>query len=337
MNRGLGKRACALVLTAAVGAVGVSGCDEADDIDEEVLDEGRDAFRNGVFFNGVFFNGVFFNSISFGSLWTQAVPGWLHYLQFYLNGTYLTDPQMNGNTLMAFMNGDQIMAADMEGAILDVDYYLTKETLNADLVQFLLEQLLTLTTGVGTELTAFHVKWRMPGFEELMMWQPTCPDGSPAVILGGTWDTNTWTQTSSDGMTLACMGGALADCALWGYDPDASYSGEELAAYHAACIRAKPADYCGNATPHTETGTPVDFYDDLNILTPGSTWDVEAMWDENGAICLSAPRKLDYTKDPMGTIYIGCILPDCVDVDGDGDIDFDDYPTAKIATRAIPS
>jgi len=30
-------------------------------------------------------------------------------------------------------------------------------------------------------------------------------------------------------------------------------------------------------------------------------------------------------------------LPDCVDVDGDGDIDFDDYPTAKLATRATPS
>jgi len=302
MKWGLGTRTCALVLAAAIGAVGISGCDEASDIDGEVLDEGRDALRNSINFNSINFNSINFNSINFNGLWTQASPGWLEFLQFYLNGGFLTDPHMNGNSLLAFMNGNPVKTKDMEGAIMSVDYRLFKESPDAELIQFLFQQMFTLTTGVGSELTAFHFMWRIPGSEEFIFWQPACPDGSPAVILGGTWDTDTWERSSTDGMTLACLGDALADCSVWGYDPNATYTGQELATYHAACTRAKPADYCGDATPHTETGTPVDFYDDLDIMTPESSWDVEAMWDENGAICLSEPRKLDYTKDPGGTI-----------------------------------
>ena len=318
-------------------AVGVTGCDEVGDYDDALADEGRDAFENGINFNGINFNGINFNGINFNGIWTQAVPGWLQYLQFWLDGQLLLNPHMEGNMLQAYLNGKLIGGKQLQGSIMDIAYYQDLEVKIPTYLQFLLDNLLTLKTGLGSELMAFHAMWRMPGNEEFAFWQPLCPDGNPAVLLQGQWDPVTWDRISNDGMTLACVGGILADCALWGYDPSQTYSGEDLAYYHDACARAKPGDYCGDRTPHTVPGTPVDFYDDLDIQTQESGWEIEAMWDENGAICLSEPRKAAYTKDPGGTIYIGCVLPDCIDVDGDGDIDFDDYPTAKIATRANPS
>ena len=337
MKWGICRRACSLLVSAAMCAVGVAGCDEVGGYDAELVDEGRDAFENGVMFNGVMFNGVMFNGVMFNGVWTNAVPGWLQYLQYLLNGQLLQDVHMNGNKLQAKLNGQLISGKKLQGSVMDIAYYKDMEVKVPDFIQFLLDGFLTIKTGVGSQLTAFHFMWRMPGSEEFSFWQPLCPDGNPAVILEGQWDPVTWDQTSSDGMTIACVGGILADCAIWGYDPSVTYSGQDLADYHAACMRAKPGDYCGTRTPHTVPGTPVDFYDDLDIQVPGSSWDIEAMWDEDGAICLTEPRKTAYTKDPMGTIYIGCSLPDCVDVDGDGDIDFDDYPTAKMATRADPS
>lgn len=337
MNRGFFKRACSLVVSGVMCTVGLTGCGEVEEYEEDVVEEGRTEFDNGINFNGINFNGINFNGINFNGIWTQAIPGWLQYLQFLLNGQLLQNPHMEGNMLRAFYNGQWISGPQLEGSILGVSYFEDLEGRFPTLVQFLLDNYLSIKTGLGTHLTAFHAMWRMPGHEELFFWQPMCPDGNPAVILEGTWDPVTWDRISGDGMTLACVGGILADCAIWGYDPAETYSGEDLAYYHDACARAKPGDYCGDRTPHTVPGTPVDFYDDLDIQSQESGWDIEAMWDENGAICLNEPRKTAYTKDPMGTIYIGCVLPDCVDVDMDGDIDFDDYPSAKIATRATPS
>ena len=329
-------RGGALTLAAALAVAGPTGCDDGD-YDEQVVDEGRELLENGIHFNGIHFNGIHFNGIHFNGTWTGAVPGWLEFLGMYLNGVSVKNLKMNGNRIVGTVGGVYHSGKQFEGAIVDVDYIDMKE-IAAYLVQFRLASSSVIITAIGTELDAFTIYYRIPGSVEVGEWQPTCPDGAPAITLKGQWDPVTWDRISDEGVTLACVGGILADCAIWGYDPAVQdYSGEDLARYHDACMRAKPADYCGDRTPHTEDGTPVDFYDDLDIQESETSWEIEAMWGENGAICLNQPRKLEYTKDPMGDIYIGCEIPDCVDVDGDGDIDLDDYPDALIGTKAQPS
>ena len=66
-----------------------------------------------------------------------------------------------------------------------------------------------------------------------------------------------------------------------------------------AAIRAIRADYCGNNVAWTESGTAVDWANRRAWLTINAVAypNVEAIWDENGAICLSKPR-----KTPIGMI-----------------------------------
>jgi hypothetical protein len=57
-----------------------------------------------------------------------------------------------------------------------------------------------------------------------------------------------------------------------------------------AMVRAIRADYCGNNVAWTDPGTPVDWANRGGWLKINTYPDVEAIWDENGAICLSKPR-----------------------------------------------
>jgi hypothetical protein len=60
-----------------------------------------------------------------------------------------------------------------------------------------------------------------------------------------------------------------------------------------AMTRAIRADYCGNNVAWTEPNTAVDWANWQGWLTINAFAypEVEAIWDENGAICLSKPRK----------------------------------------------
>jgi hypothetical protein len=129
-------------------------------------------------------------------------------------------------------------------------------------------------------------------------WQPVCRDanGAPAQALpvDGYWD---YHQGVAGGgsktedptrFTFACMGGAIAKCALWGYRPWASYNGFPLAPYHQACTRMVRADYCGTGQSYTKTGNRINFYDELGLQQDAADWVFEAEWDMNGARCFYA-------------------------------------------------
>jgi hypothetical protein len=69
------------------------------------------------------------------------------------------------------------------------------------------------------------------------------------------------------------------------------------------------ADYCGNGTAYTVTGTLIDLYDYLDppLNVPETDWDLEARWTPTGALCLSEPRHPE--------LLARWRWPDC---DGDG-------------------
>jgi len=129
-------------------------------------------------------------------------------------------------------------------------------------------------------------------------WKPACQDAvggaTSALPVLGVWDYRQGVPGGGSKIddpnrfTFACMGGAIAKCALWGYRPWASYSGMALAAYHQACTRMVRADYCGTGQSYTKTGNPINFYDELGIQQDTEDWFFEAEWDINGARCFYA-------------------------------------------------
>jgi hypothetical protein len=108
--------------------------------------------------------------------------------------------------------------------------------------------------------------------------------------------------------TFSCMSGVSAKCLHWGYGPDAPGG----TALYQTCTRAARADYCGSGDFFTCPGTHVDFVDarSLQRRAPGSAaTELEADWDEGGAVCLayarlpgcSAPPKMAHLKRYLAT------------------------------------
>jgi hypothetical protein len=91
---------------------------------------------------------------------------------------------------------------------------------------------------------------------------------------------------------LACTSGALGKCVRFGYLPWASAIGVPSRDVYNACIRMVRADYCGNGTPTTKDGRPIDIYDDLVIQKHEGdpAMDFEAGWTAEGAACVRHVR-----------------------------------------------
>lgn len=99
-------------------------------------------------------------------------------------------------------------------------------------------------------------------------------------------------------ITISCISGVVAKCVRWGYPPwEKGPGGEDLAPFHASCVRMARADYCGDGAPHTKDGTSIDNFDDLGIQTRGAPDDAsyvfEAGWSPQGAVCVSHTRWTD--------------------------------------------
>lgn len=144
-------------------------------------------------------------------------------------------------------------------------------------------------------LYEFSVRNKLTGF-----WENLCAadaDGfAGGFPLGGTWTPTGEHKASEHAFSIACTSGVRAKCVRMGYKPwKAGPDGKSLWDLHQACTRMLRADYCGNGTPHTRNGTPVEVYDSLGIQTPtsGSGLSFEAVWGPNGAICVRKLRLAD--------------------------------------------
>lgn len=134
-------------------------------------------------------------------------------------------------------------------------------------------------------------------------WVDPCPSngGLGLIPLAGAWDFSSGDALGGDRVTLACRGDVLAKCVEWGYQP---WHSDELADLHQACTRMARADYCGDGTPMTIEGTPIDVYDSLGIQQQATDWAAEAEWGPDGATCISdGALRLD---------LLGIAEPDCL-------------------------
>ncbi len=157
-------------------------------------------------------------------------------------------------------------------------------------------------------------------------WKPLCTDGNggmvPAIPLKNYWNLETGDRIDdANVITFACKNAVLAKCVLWGYRPWASAlrcknpdhpkakecAQMPLTDYHQACTRMARADYCGDGTPWTVEGTPIDLWDHLtpSIETPTTNWTIEAEWNPDGAFCVDDIRQQAWKKDGM---YPSCFL-----------------------------
>jgi hypothetical protein len=255
---------------------------------------------------------------------------------FRINGSALNSGSMSGNKLkLKDALDNDLEGEDLEDLRVDVDYE-DPDTLEVKDFEIAQTEVETLASGLVLQT----VKRReLPSGD----WQNACENGAKSIQLRGEWDEDTADLLSADTSktTWACAGAALGDCAIWGYIPGEMVNSADMSPYHQTCIRLKRADYCGIGQHHTENGHSIDVYDAAAVQQPATVglWDVEAMWGPEGAICMNFTRKLDYTKDvnDASKEYIGCEIPDCVDVNDDGVIDFADYPTALMADRTVPA
>lgn len=95
------------------------------------------------------------------------------------------------------------------------------------------------------------------------------------------------------GFSITCTSGAQAKCVRWGYKPWEPDVGEvSMLALYRSCMRMVRADYCGNGTPSTRNGTPIDVYDVAGIQKPetSSSMRFEAAWSPKGAVCVRHTR-----------------------------------------------
>jgi hypothetical protein len=170
------------------------------------------------------------------------------------------------------------------------------------------------------------------------VFEVACLDGAgnptDAIALRKAWDPATGErQELSDAITWACRGAALAKAIEWGYIPWESAAMEDA---HQAAVRMIRADYCGTGEPHTSNGNPIDVSDKWNIQRADTTWDIEAKWGPNGAVCLNTPRKLYH---PRSSLPCAAALPYCTSdglATGTPNTDPSQYG-GLLMTRAIPN
>lgn len=105
--------------------------------------------------------------------------------------------------------------------------------------------------------------------------------------------------------TIGCAGGAFAKKLLMGYDMDFIGARNSTRGENATTINMVMARYCGG-THHTEAGTPFAYNNDRDWFGTPTSGDIEAMWDENGAVCLNTPRFVD-----PADVAAECDLPRC--------------------------
>lgn len=256
---------------------------------------------NGIAMNGVAMNGVTFNGVSLlgtelGSI-GAVVP-----LGGKLGGISFGELKVHESVIYASLEVDDEMVTfssdHLVGARLLFDAIITKPT-----GETTTSQLLAAVVGVE-ELEGTALAHRMMVYDpSSTSWVDPCPanGGKGLLLLPGAWDLKTGDDLGGDVVTLACRDDVLAKCVEWGYEP---WLSEKHAELHQACTRMARADYCGDGTPMTIDGTPIDVYDTLDIQVQETKWPVEAEWGPDGATCIGG--------EVLRAELLGIDKPDCL-------------------------
>lgn len=152
--------------------------------------------------------------------------------------------------------------------------------------------------GSGANSDVWSYRWSI---EVAGVWHPLCVDaaGAPgfADATAGSWNLaqgvpgggSYHPETSQ--FTLACRGSAIAKCVELGYKP-----WDGLASEIQTCVRAMRADYCGDGTGFTVTGTLINIFDDLGLQRDTLPWIPEAAWGPGGALCVSKKKDTRFDR-----------------------------------------
>ncbi|NVB79769.1 MAG: hypothetical protein HOV81_15340 [Kofleriaceae bacterium] len=115
-------------------------------------------------------------------------------------------------------------------------------------------------------------------------------------------------QDAGPWFNIACAGDALAKLLVIRHAQAAHDAAHPTTReQREAALRMFRADYCGTGQPNTQLGTPIDWANagGWNFLDKSPTLDnVEAIWAEGGAVCVTNPRHID--RDD-----ISCDIPAC--------------------------
>ncbi|WAS95732.1 ADYC domain-containing protein [Nannocystis punicea] len=180
----------------------------------------------------------------------------------------------------------------------------------------------------GRPLTTYVIKFEG---DEPGNFKNVCPDvmGSPdapvvTLIVGETYDRVLKKVDLIDGdwVTFACSGQAAYKAKALGYEQGEFFADTMAPATRAqqdATLKMITADFCGTGDSFTEENTPIRWENTAGTVTlpqPGEPGYVptilEAVWNDERALCLSNPRRGD-----LGKVEAICpnLLPHCDDID----------------------
>ncbi|MDC0715753.1 ADYC domain-containing protein [Nannocystis sp. bb15-2] len=292
-----------------VGLCTVGACDgpapEADaavELREQVANglELNSAVLNGMRMNGMRMNGATFNGMRMNGMRMNGIN---------LNGLGLTGSSLSATGIVngapKVFTGTQLETAEID---LDIDGAAWK-------LRF--DDIYKNPAAPQGDVWFYEISVQAPGDTG---WDSLCYDhlGQPtqAIPLANYWDLTTGARiVDPTVVTFACRDAVLAKCVEWGYRPWAKVGSTSLANHHQACTRMTRADYCGDGTSHTFTGTPIDIFDKLTPRIQSSTtqtrqsWGPEAEWGPNGAVCVGDMMRLKLFDD-AGVPYT---YPSCLD------------------------
>lgn len=218
---------------------------------------------------------------------------------------------VDGDELVARKGGQVLRGAQMIGAIL-----LVRLPGGLTIPVTILGQEKVDSWAAGRPpITAYALVYPEP--QELLGVKNVCtgslldPLANVATVLGGErYDQATKTVVSSPRwLTLACAGSAAAKLALLGYGPQSSATTVDQ---RQATLKMITADYCGDGESGTANGTPIQWENHDGSVSLGAgeaPGPVEAVWTEDGALCLEATR--------LAGFEAGCELPACAGLDLD--------------------
>lgn len=174
----------------------------------------------------------------------------------------------------------------------------------------------------GAPITAYKARYLGPQ----QVYQPLCPSTDPENQWFTLIPDEVYTPEvtpSPRSVTIACVGEAAAKMKLMDFHPQGARGAS--VGDRQATLRMITGDYCGTGESFTLSGTPVAWRDNQDRVKPPYGEELlEALWDEDGAICLDTPRVV--SRD---TVEAACPIPAC-----EGDESFRDGAVWRTMTAA---